>query len=108
MIFKRKVEEVCIVDIGDGNCFMVPREVSTYIDSLILEKSSLKYRNRCLEAELKEIKPIVNAATFKQAMTGDCVNCKYVALSSWDDRILCCMKDNVCEDFVPMKGENDD
>lgn len=103
MLFKRKVKEVCVVDIGDGNCFTIPREVDEYIKSLILEKSSLKHRNRRLEEDLKEIKPIVNEATFKQAMTGDCVNCKYVMLSSLDGSVLCCMKDNVCEDFMPRK-----
>ena len=34
MLFRNKPEDIMIVDIGDGNCFMVPREVSTYIDSL--------------------------------------------------------------------------
>lgn len=108
MIFNRKLEEACIVDVGNGNCFTVPREVSEYINSLKKESIELRYKTKCLEEELKVIKPMVAEATFKQAMTTDCINCKYVAISSWDDRILCCMKDNVCEDFMPSKGEKDD
>ena len=109
MLFKKKAEEeVTFVDIGNGHRIIVPMEVGKYIDSLKREYKAIEFKTKCLEEELNVIKPMVAEATFKQAMTTDCINCKYVAISSWDKRILCCMKDNVCEDFVPEKGENHD
>ena len=108
MLFKKKAKEVTCVDIGNEHWVTVPIEVGKYIDSLKREYKALEIKTKCLEEELNVIKPMVAEATFKQAMTTDCINCKYVAISSWDKRILCCMKDNVCEDFVPEKGEKGD
>ena len=109
MLFKKKAEEeVTLVDIGNGRWVTVPIEVGKYIDSLKREYKALEFKTKCLEEELNVIKPMVAEATFKQAMTTDCINCKYVAISSWDEKILCCIKNNVCEDFVPGKGENHD
>ena len=122
MLFKKKAKEVTYVDIGNEHWVTVPIEVGKYIDSLKLEYKALEreykalereykaieFKTKCLEEELKVIKPMVAEATFKQAMTADCINCKYVAISSWDEKILCCIKNNVCEDFVSGKGENHD
>lgn len=109
MIFnRRKEEEVTLVGIGDGSWVTAPMEVGKYIDSLKLENTNLKRTIELLKEELNVIKPMIAEATFKQAMTTDCINCKYVAISSRDERILCCMKDNVCDDFIPREGESDD
>ena len=112
MLFKKKAKEVTRVDIGNEHWVTVPIEVGKYIDSLkreykALEREykALEIKTKCLEEELNVIKPMVAEATFKQAMTTDCINCKYVAISSWDEKILCCIKNNVCEDFVPREGD---
>ena len=104
MIFnRRKAEEVTLVDIGNENWVSVPMEVGEYIDSLKRENEGLKFKTERLEKELGAIKPIVANPTLTQAVSKYCYNCKYVVKSSWNNQVLRCMKDSVCEDFVPRE-----
>lgn len=99
MIFNRRNESE-LVNIGNGRWVHSPLEVSDYIDSLRRENDDLRYKVKCLEGELIAVKPVVANPTFKQAVSKDCLCCKYALSSTWNGDILGCIKDNVCEDFV--------
>lgn len=103
MLFRKKIKDVCLVDISNGYFVTTTMEVGKYIESLRLENKNLKHMVESLNEELMDVKKFTTNATFKQAMSKDCINCKYVMASSWDDRILCCIKDNVCDDFTPRE-----
>ena len=105
MLFRNEPEDIMIVDIGDGNCFMVPREVSTYIDSLKDENFELMKSKQSLLMELDSIKPVINSPGYEPALSRDCGDCKYVVRGRWNGEIIGCRKNNVCEDFVPREGD---
>lgn len=115
MIFKRKVEESCIVDIGNGTCVIVPKEVSKYIKELQdkiyklnTENFNLTNAKFDLLKELDEIKPVINDKNYEPAISRDCADCKYAVKGMWSRNLIGCRKNNVCEDFVPMKEEKDE
>lgn len=103
MIFKKKLEDLAIVDVGNGHCYAVPMEVAKHINDLMAVNSDLMYRNKMLTNELEEIKPIVADPKFKQAVSKACDECKYALRSEWNREVLGCVKDNVCEDFVQRR-----
>ena len=57
-----------------------------------------------LEKELKSIKPIIQSERYKPAISTDCGDCKYCVRSPWNNEIIGCRKDIVCNDFI-QKGE---
>ena len=81
--------------------FEVDGHVFNYIVELKQEISNLKRTKIELERELKAIKPIVERKEYKPAISEDCYNCIYVVKSPFNNNILGCRKDNVCEDYKP-------
>lgn len=60
---------------------------------------NLKKENAMLKSELADIKPIIEEADLKPAVSLQCKNCKYCISSRWDGNILGCCKGLVCDDF---------
>lgn len=59
----------------------------------------LECENKDLKEELAKIKPVIETSGFKPAVTDKCDQCKYAYYSDYDNELLGCCKDAVCEDF---------
>ena len=81
--------------------FEVDSRVFNYVVELKREIRDLKHTRIELEKELKAIKPIVERKEYKPAISQDCYNCVYVVKSPFNNNILGCRKDNVCENYKP-------
>jgi hypothetical protein len=73
--------------------------------SYILEQreriAELEVKNRKLQDELDAIKPIIETGKLTPAVSAKCRDCKFVVKSRWNNQIIGCCKDSVCEDFKP-------
>lgn len=80
----------------NGKVFLIDEEVYKYIEQLQNKEFELsKVRH-----ELEAVKPIVKSNKYRQAISIDCGDCKYVVRSPYSKDIIGCCKDNVCEDFT--------
>ena len=71
------------------------REVSVYE----CKARSLEEENAKLKEELEKIKPVFATPGFKPAVSIRCENCRFAYFSDYDDTLLGCCKDVVCENF---------
>lgn len=71
------------------------REVSHYE----CKARRLEEENAKLKDELEKIKPVFATPGFKPAVSIRCENCRFAYFSDYDDTLLGCCKNVVCEDF---------
>ena len=82
------------------------KELREMNDALNKERYHCEYKmrkledqNESLKKELEMIKPVFETPGFKPAVSMRCENCNYAYFSDYDDTLLGCCKDVVCEDF---------
>lgn len=73
------------------------------IERLKNDNLELKRKMAIMTEELKEIKPIIEHKDFKPALSKECADCRFVIMHPWNHEVLGCRKDNLCEDFKPLK-----
>lgn len=59
----------------------------------------LELKNKKLEVELQQVKPIIESGKLEPAVSMYCADCRYCVRSPWNNAILGCCKNSVCEDF---------
>ena len=59
----------------------------------------LEEENAKLKDELEKIKPVFETPGFKPAVSILCEYCRFAYFSDYDDTLLGCCKDVVCENF---------
>ena len=94
-MFKHKT----VIITRDETELSVDYEAYYYISKLEKELSDRDHIISKLRHELESPKPIVKSEHYKPALSTDCGDCKYVVRSPWNNSIIGCRKQNVCEDF---------
>lgn len=87
----------------DSTPYYVDREVLDYVDDLRIKLIAVKQDKERIIQELVSIKPIVEDKRLKPLISQNCSRCKYAVRSTWNEQILKCCKDCVCEDFSPKE-----
>lgn len=103
-MFNRKQEHEYIVIDHEGNRLSMSDDVYNYIQLLKSELAETKEKNQKLRLELDTIKPVIKSGKLSEAVSSNCVKCKYVIRSTWNHDILGCCKDSVCSDYIPKEG----
>lgn len=75
----------------------------TMIERLKVDNRDLKHNMAKMTNEVKAIKPILDHKDFKPAVSRECADCKLVVKSPWNNEVLGCRKDNLCDDFSPKE-----
>ena len=99
-------KETCRVFVN-GIQFNVEPLLGKFIEQLKEENHELKHELAVKSNELYRIKPILERNDFKPAISTDCANCKYVVKNTWNNDVLGCRKDNVCDDFSPKEEDTE-
>ena len=84
--------------IDNKRYFMHP-EVRKYIKKLEDGADYYESLSNGYEKELKEIKPILEAPGLKPAVSLYCKDCEYVLQSPYNNDVLRCRKDAICDSF---------
>lgn len=83
----------------DNERFFVHPEVCKYIKKLEDGNDYYKTLSNGYEKELKEIKPILEVPGLKPAVGFYCKDCEYVLQSPYNNDVLRCRKDVICDSF---------
>ena len=107
-MFRKNNKNDLIIDyiLPNGERCIIDKNALVYIKETIEKIERLKNENYRLSSELKAIKPVVESADYKPALSADCQDCIYCVKSRWSGEILGCRKDNICEDF--KRGEKEE
>lgn len=81
------------------------KELRTEISNKTMEIINLRLENSKLTAELESLKPILNTPNLRPAVSSRCKYCKFAVMSFYDNSLVGCMKDCVCEDFEEVKND---
>lgn len=96
---------------GTGIDEVISEDLYQYIKKLTDDISSLKIENDDLtskylhaKSELDSIKHTFERKDYAPAISRDCEDCKFVLLSRWNEEVIGCRKNCLCDDFK-KKGE---
>ena len=81
------------------------KELREEIMRLKQELDKYKLENSKLTAELENLKPILNTPNLRPAVSYRCKYCKFAAINFYNNNLVGCLKDCVCEDFEEVKNE---
>lgn len=87
---------------------MIFKELKALREEIMRLKQELdtyKLKNSKLTAELESLKPILNTPNLKPAVSSRCRYCKFAVINRYNNSLVGCMKDCVCEDFEEDKND---
>lgn len=103
-MFGKKKENTYYIPIENG-VLSVDKATYDYIMKLRQEATDAKHEKIKVEAELSVIKPIIESKQYEPAISSDCDLCKFVVRSVWNNDIIGCRKNSVCEDYAPKEED---
>lgn len=106
-LFNKKDTAIGGSVIVDGVIMYCDIDIARYVRKLEEENYELRKDKDKLKLELETIKPALKTVDLKHAVSKYCSQCKYAVMSRWNNDVIGCCKDCVCEDFAGKEKEND-
>lgn len=75
-------------------------ETDKYISKISAENEELKHQLANTKHKLESLSNQLQDTKLAPAISNECGKCKYVVRSIWDNRIIGCNKNMVCDDYV--------
>ena len=97
---KNKPELITDFILRNGEHCIVDRKAYDHIRELYNEIAELNHENSKLRHELDTIKPIIETGKLEPAVSAYCKNCRFAIKSSWNNHILGCCRNSVCNGFM--------
>lgn len=85
----------------NGLVMFMDHVVFDYIQDLEKKIDELERKNSKLQLELDTIKPVLETGNLTPAVSKSCKDCKFVVKSRFNNQILGCCRDSVCDKFQP-------
>lgn len=89
--------------IENGLPLIMNKDAYDYIMRLKNCLAAVEAENKNLKTELDIIKPVLSVEGVKPAVHTSCGECRFVIRSRWNNEIIGCCKDCVCDDFYPRE-----